>query len=124
MLSADDENDSDVLAVTGAGAALAISEIPFTKPIAGVRVGLVDGAYVLNPTFEERRKSRLDLIVAGTADAIVMVEAGAKEVSEEEMVQALDTAHTAIKTIIDGIEALAARVGQAEADGHEARDWP
>ena len=112
VLSADDQNDSDVLAVTGAGAALAMSEIPFTKPIAGVRVGLLDGAFVLNPTFEQRRKSRLDLIVAGTADAIVMVEAGAKEVSEEEMVTALDTAHTAIKALIEGIKALAASVAK------------
>jgi polyribonucleotide nucleotidyltransferase len=110
VLSADDENDSDVLAVTGAGAALAISEIPFTKPIAGVRVGLVDGAFVVNPTFEQRRKSRLDLIVAGSADAIVMVEAGAKEVSEEEMITALETAHAAIKELVAGIEALAAKV--------------
>ncbi len=112
VLSADDQNDSDVLAVTGAGAALAISEIPFTKPIAGVRIGLLDGAFVVNPTFEQRRKSRLDLIVAGTADAIVMVEAGAKEVSEEEMVTALDTAHTAIKALIEGIKALAASVAK------------
>src|SRR5687767_13065243 len=107
VLSADDQHDSDVLALTGAGAALAISEIPFTKPIAGVRIGLVDGAFLVNPTFEQRRKSRLDLIVAGTADAIVMVEAGAKEVSEEDMVTALDTAHKAIRDIIAGTMALA-----------------
>src|SRR6187431_414865 len=85
VLSADDKNDSDVLAVSGAGAALALSEIPFLKTTAGVRVGLIDGKYVVNPTFEQRRASRLDLIVAGTADAITMVEAGAKEVTEEEM---------------------------------------
>ena len=89
LLSADSENDSDVLAITGASAALALSGIPFTKTIAGVRVGLVDGEYVINPTYAQRRQSRLDLIVAGTKDAIVMVEAGAKEVSEEEVVQAL-----------------------------------
>ena len=91
LLSADAENDSDVLAITGASAALALSGIPFTKTIAGVRVGLVDGQYIINPTYEQRRQSRLDLIVAGTKDAIVMVEAGAKEVSEEEIVQALRT---------------------------------
>ena len=76
VLSADDKNDSDVLAVTGAGAALALSEIPFQKTTAGVRVGLLDGKYIVNPTFEQRRASRLDLIVAGTAEAITMVEAG------------------------------------------------
>jgi polyribonucleotide nucleotidyltransferase len=107
VISADTENDSDVLALTGAGAALAISEIPFAKPIAGVRIGLVDGTFLVNPTYDQRRKSRLDLIVAGTADAIVMVEAGAKEVSEDEMVIALDTAHKAIKDIIVGHRASA-----------------
>ncbi len=107
VLSADSENDSDVLAITGASAALAISTIPFTRTIAGVRVGLIDGEYLINPSFEERRRSRLDLIVAGSKDAIVMVEAGAKEVSEEEMVQALEHAHAAIKDIVAGIDALA-----------------
>jgi polyribonucleotide nucleotidyltransferase len=107
LLSADAENDSDVLAITGASAALALSGIPFTKTIAGVRVGLVDGKYVINPTFEQRRQSRLDLIVAGTKDAIVMVEAGAKEVSEEEVVQAFEQAHAAIREIVAGIDALA-----------------
>src|SRR5215831_718283 len=97
VLSADAENDSDVLAITGASAALALSSIPFSRMIAGVRVGLVDGQFVINPTFEQRRSSRLDLIVAGTSDGIVMVEAGAREVGEEEMVQALDAAHHAIK---------------------------
>src|SRR4029450_5817816 len=112
VLSADDENDSDVLALTGAGAALAISEIPFTKPIPGVRIGLVDGTFVVNPTFEQRRKSRLDLVVAGTADAIVMVDAGAKEVNEEDMVTALDTAHKAIKDILAGTTELATKVNK------------
>src|SRR5499425_1484323 len=64
VLSADQENDTDVLAITGASAALAVSDIPFEKTIAGVRVGLVDGEFIVNPTFEERRKSRLDLIIA------------------------------------------------------------
>src|SRR5687768_11719678 len=75
VLSADTENDADVLAITGASAALAISEIPFQKTIAGVRVGLVDGQYVINPTFEQRKQSKIDLVVAGTEDGIVMVEA-------------------------------------------------
>src|SRR5216110_318569 len=68
VLSADQENDSDVLAITGASAALALSEIPFEKTIAGVRIGLVDGQYVINPTFKQRKESKLDLIVAGSQD--------------------------------------------------------
>ena len=112
VLSADSEHDSDVLAITGASAALALSGIPFTRSIAGVRMGLVDGDLVVNPTFEQRKRSRLDLIVAGTKDGIVMVEAGAKEVTEEEMVQALERAHAAIKEIVSGIDALAQQAGK------------
>jgi polyribonucleotide nucleotidyltransferase len=116
VLSADNANDSDVLAITGASAAVALSAIPFKKTIAGVRVGLLDGGYVINPTYEERRRSRLDLIVAGSADAIVMVEAGAKEVTEEEMVKALEAGHAAIRTIVEAIDALAREVGQAKVE--------
>src|SRR6186713_3624826 len=114
LISADTDNDSDVLAITGASAALAISSIPFEKTIAGVRVGLIDGAFVVNPTYPERRNSRLDLIVAGSADAIMMVEAGSKEVSEEEMVTALETAHAAIRQIIATIDDLKAEVGKTK----------
>jgi polyribonucleotide nucleotidyltransferase len=112
VLSADSEHDSDVLAITGASAALALSTIPFTRTIAGVRVGHVDGEFVINPTFEQRKRSRLDLIVAGSKDGIVMVEAGAKEVTEEEMVQALERAHAAIKDIVASIDALAQQAGK------------
>jgi polyribonucleotide nucleotidyltransferase len=112
VLSADSENDSDVLAVTGASAALALSEIPFRKTIASVRVGLIDDEYIVNPTYEERRRSRIDLIVAGSKDAIVMVEAGAKQVTEEQMVQALDTGHEAIRGIVDLIDGLAREAGK------------
>ena len=90
LLSADTDNDSDVLAITGASAALALSEIPVEKTTAGVRVGLIDGQYVINPTYSQRKTSLLDLIVAGTRDGIVMVEAGAKEVSEAQVVAALE----------------------------------
>src|SRR4029078_7640584 len=114
VLSADTENDSDVLAITGASAALAISEIPFHKTMPAARVGLVDGAYIINPTFEQRKQSRLDLVVAGSADAIVMVEAGAKEVSEEEVVAALEAAHAAIKRIVATIGDLAKAVGRTK----------
>jgi len=112
VLSADSENDTDVLAITGASAALAVSEIPFEKTIAGVRVGLVDGRYVINPTFEQRKKSLLDLVVAGSKDGHVMVEAGAKEVSEEQVVEALNAAHAAIKQIVAGIDDMAKAAGK------------
>jgi len=112
VLSADTENDTDVLAITGASAALALSEIPFQKTIAGVRMGLVDDQYVVNPTFEQRKRSKLDLVVAGSADGLVMVEAGAKEVSEAQVVQALETAHAAIKQIVATIDDLAREAGR------------
>ncbi|HEX8561179.1 MAG TPA: polyribonucleotide nucleotidyltransferase [Pyrinomonadaceae bacterium] len=99
VISADDENDPDVLAITGASLALYLSDIPFPNPIAGVRVGLVGGRYVINPTYDEVRESRLNLVVAGTEEAIVMVEAGAKEVSEEIMVEALMLAHKEINRL-------------------------
>jgi polyribonucleotide nucleotidyltransferase len=125
VLSADSDNDSDVLAITGASAALALSAIPCQKTIAGVRVGLLDGQYVVNPTFEQRRQSRLDLIVAGSRDGIVMVEAGAKEASEEEVVIGLETAHAAIRNIVGMIDELSKERGKpkiavpAKAVGHD-----
>jgi polyribonucleotide nucleotidyltransferase len=112
VLSADSENDTDVLAITGASAALALSEIPLEKTIAGVRVGLLDGQYVINPTFEQRKQSKLDLVVAGSKDGLVMVEAGAKEVSEDQVVKALDAAHAAIKQIVASIDDLARDAGK------------
>src|SRR5947209_19962614 len=99
VISADPDNDPDVIAITGASCALYLSDIPFPNPIAGVRVGLVDGRYVINPTYDEVRESRINLIVAGTEEAIVMVEAGAKEVSEEIMVEALMLAHKEINRL-------------------------
>ncbi|MGE0887737.1 MAG: polyribonucleotide nucleotidyltransferase [Blastocatellales bacterium] len=99
VISADDQNEPDVLSITGASAALYLSDIPFHNPIAGVRVGLVEGKYVVNPTYDEQRNSELNLIVAGSEDAIVMVEAGAKEVSEEVMLEALLFAHGEIKKL-------------------------
>src|SRR2546423_659412 len=99
VISADPDNDPDVIAITGASCALYLSDIPFPNPIAGVRVGLIDGRYVINPTYDERRESRLNLIVAGTEEAIVMVEAGAQGVSEEIMVEALMLAHKEINRL-------------------------
>ena len=112
VLSADSENDTDVLAITGASAALALSEIPLEKTVAGVRVGLLDGQYVINPTFEQRKRSKLDLVVAGSKDGLVMVEAGAKEVTEDQVVKALDAAHAAIKQIVASIDDLARDAGK------------
>jgi polyribonucleotide nucleotidyltransferase len=112
VLSADTENDTDVLALTGASAALAVSDVPLQKTIAGVRVGLVDGQYLINPTFEQRKASKLDLVVAGSKDGLVMVEAGAKEVTEDQVIAALEAAHAAIKKIVITIDELAAEAGK------------
>ena len=101
VLSADSENNPDVLAITGASAALYLSPVPFHNPIAGVRVGLIDEELIVNPTFEQIKNGRLNLIVAGTRDAIVMVEAGAKEVSEEKMLEALQFGHLKIKELVE-----------------------
>ena len=100
MLSTDTVNDSDILAINGASAALYCSDIPFETPIAAVRVGLIDDEFVLNPTFEQMPASALDLVVAGSAEAIVMVEAGASEVSESQMVDALEFAHGHIQSLV------------------------
>ncbi len=116
VISADTENDSDVLALTGASAALALSAIPFKATIAAVRVGLVDGELIINPTYEQRRQGRLDLVVAGSKDALVMVEAGAQVVSEEDMISALDAGHAAIRDIIVEIDKLAAAAGKTKLD--------
>jgi polyribonucleotide nucleotidyltransferase len=106
VLSADAENDPDVIGVTAAGAALYISPIPFDKPIAAVRVGLLDGKLVCNPTVAEQKTSLLNIIVAGSDEAIVMVEAGAFEVSEETVVDALAFGHEQIKKIVGAIREL------------------
>jgi polyribonucleotide nucleotidyltransferase len=99
VISADPDNNPDVVAITGASCALYLSDIPFMNPIAGVRIGLIEGRYVVNPTYYEVRESRLNLIVAGTEEAIVMVEAGASEVSEEIMVEAMMLAHKEINRL-------------------------
>ena len=101
VLSADGENDPDVLAINAASTALFISEIPFLNPIGAVRVGYIDGQIVINPTNAQRDLSDLDLVVAGTDDAIVMVEAGAREVSENVVLDAFEAAHAEIRRICD-----------------------
>jgi polyribonucleotide nucleotidyltransferase len=110
VLSADSENDTDVVAVTAASAALCISKIPFDTPVACVRVGLIDGKLVVNPTFAEQKTSLLNIIVAGTNEAIVMVESGALEVSEETVADALEFGHDKIRKIVAAIKELQALV--------------
>ena len=106
VLSADSDNDPDVIAVTGASAAAYISDLPFEKPFAAVRIGLLDGQLVANPTVADQKKSLLNIVVAGTEDAIVMVESGALEVSEEAVADALEFGHAQIKKIVAAIREL------------------
>ena len=110
VLSADSENDPDVIGVTASSAALYISKIPFNNPVACVRVGLIDGKLVVNPTVAEQKTSLLNIIIAGSADAIVMVESGAMEVSEDTVADALEFGHTEIRKIVAAIKDLGARV--------------
>src|SRR3984885_8332469 len=111
VLSADSENDPDVVAVTAASAALYVSKIPFSNPIACVRVGMLEGKFVCNPTVAEQKVSQMNLIIAGSNEAIVMVESGALEVSEDTVADALEFGHGEIKKIIAAIKDLGARVG-------------
>jgi polyribonucleotide nucleotidyltransferase len=101
VISHDQENPADVVALTGASAALLVSDIPFNNPIAGARVGRIDGNFVFNPTYEESANSDLNLVMAGTSDGIVMVEAGATELTEDIMMDALEFGHDRIKKIIE-----------------------
>ncbi|HKC75853.1 MAG TPA: polyribonucleotide nucleotidyltransferase [Chloroflexota bacterium] len=112
VLSADQENDPDTLAICGASAALCISDIPFKGPVAGVRVGYIDGEYVINPTETQLESSRLDLVVAGTRDAVMMVEAGAMGLPEDVMLEAVRRGHEALQPIIDLQERLVTAVGK------------
>src|ERR1700757_4021015 len=112
VLSADTENDPDVAGINGASAALTISDIPFNGPIGAVRVGLVDGQFIVNPTYNEMRDSLLNIMVVGTADGIVMIESGAKEVKEETVVDAIEFAHAEIKKICAAINELRDKAGK------------
>ncbi|MHB8870039.1 MAG: polyribonucleotide nucleotidyltransferase [Thermoleophilia bacterium] len=112
VLSVDKTNPYDVLAILGASAALSISGAPFAGPIGAVRVGQVEGAWVVNPTYADLESSPINLIVAGTADAISMVEAGCKEVSESDILAALDVAHAAIKVQVAAISQWASEIGK------------
>jgi len=111
-VSVDPDNAPDIPAMIGASCALSISDIPFEGPIAGVRVGLIDGKFIVCPTVEQAKVSELNLAVAGTKDAILMVEAGAKEVSEETMLDAIWFAHGEIKKLVEFQEKIQAEVGK------------
>jgi polyribonucleotide nucleotidyltransferase len=115
-ISADQINPPDILAMNGASLALGLSDIPFSKLVGAVRVGLIDGSYFVNPTFEEIENSKLDLVVAGTDDAIVMVEGGGKEVSEDELLDGISFAEGHIREIIKAQEALVAKAGKTKID--------
>jgi polyribonucleotide nucleotidyltransferase len=112
VLSADTENDPDVAAINAASIALTLSDIPFLGPIGAVRVGFVEGKFVTNPTYSEMRDSLLNIMVVGSADAIVMIESGAKEIKEETVVDAIEYAHSEIKKICAAINELRDKVGK------------
>ena len=123
VFSTDQQNDPDILSITGASAALTISSIPFNGPVAGVRLGYVDGQIVVNPTYEQLEESDMNVVVAGTRDAIMMVEGEALEVSEEILVDAIELGHRIIKMLVDAQIRLAEAVGkESEAVDIPSRD--
>jgi polyribonucleotide nucleotidyltransferase len=112
VLSTDKENEADMLAMLGASAALEISDIPFLGPIAGVKVGRIDGEFVANPTLSQQAESDINLIVAGNRDGVVMVEGGSQFVSESDMIDAIFYGHEAIQPMLDMQESLKKEVGK------------
>jgi len=121
VLSADSDNDPDVIAVTGAAAAAYCSDLPFPTPIAAVRVGLVNGQLVANPTVAEQKTSLINIVIAGSDEAIMMVESGALEVSEETAVEALEFGHAQVKKIVAAIKELHAQLKPKKV---EVAPWP
>ncbi len=112
VISADEDNNPDIVAINGVSAALAISNIPFTEVIAASRVGMIDGEFVLNPTYAQMEDSTLDLTVAGTRDAVLMVESEAQELSESQMLDAVMFGQQGYAPVLDAIEALVAQAGK------------
>ncbi len=112
VLSADQKGTSDVVAITAASAALVLSDVPFEDPVAGVKIGRVNGQFLVNPDLETLEKSDLTLVVAGTADAVMMVEGGANEQPESVMIDAIELAHAEIKKIVSKIRELRAKAGR------------
>ncbi|HEY7337500.1 MAG TPA: polyribonucleotide nucleotidyltransferase [Bryobacteraceae bacterium] len=116
VLSADPERDPSTLAIIGAGAALAISDIPFAHVLGGVRVGMVDGKLIANPGYEETKAAKINIVVAGTDEGIVMVESGSQGATEAEVLSAIDFGHACCKKIAAGIRELVAKVGKKKAE--------
>ena len=116
MLSADQENDPAVLGIVGASAALVLSPIPFLGPIAAVKVGRKDGEFIINPTNSDSDESDLDIVVAGSKDAIMMVEGGADFIGDDALIEAIDLAHRSMMPLIELQEKLAQKVGK--------KKWP
>src|SRR5687767_952910 len=114
VLSTDQENDPDILGTIAASAALTISEIPFKGPVGSIRIGRIDGEFVVNPTISQLEESELDLVVSGTRDAIMMVEAGARILPEDVMAEAIMFAHRSLAPIVDLQEQLREQVGKAK----------
>jgi len=112
VLSADKENDPDVIGINGAAAALALSDIPFGSTVGAVRVGRVNGEFVVNPTYEERAATTVNIMVVGHKDGIVMIESGAKEETEEVILAAIEFAQTEIRKIVAAIDELVAKAGK------------
>ena len=116
VMAVDPDNSPEIAAMIGASIALTISDIPWNGPIGGVFVGYVDGEIVINPTFAQREKSELELTVAGTREKVVMIEAGAKEIADDIMYDAIMKAHEAIKPLVDFINSIRAEIGKQGAD--------
>lgn len=116
VVSSDGENDPDVLAMLGASTALTISDIPFNGPIAAVRVGRVDGKFIINPTYQELETSDIDMVVSGNRSAVIMVEAGANEVGEDVMLDAIKFGHAGLQPLLDMQEKLAGECGKKKRD--------
>jgi len=114
VYSADKENDPDVIAINAASCAISLSDLPFQGPIGAVRVGLIDGNFIVNPTYTERKDSLINIIVAGTKDGIVMVESGAKEIPEDKVIDAIEFGHEQVKLICAGIDELVAKAGKTK----------
>jgi len=112
VMSADEQTNPDIVAINGVSAALAVSDVPFAEPIAASRVGFIDGEYVLNPSYEQLQESRLDLVVAGTRDAVLMIESEAKELSEEQMIDAIIFGQEGYQPVLDAIEELVRQAGK------------
>ncbi|MDR1612669.1 MAG: polyribonucleotide nucleotidyltransferase [Planctomycetota bacterium] len=114
VLSSDMENDPDILSIIGASAALSLSTLPFEGPIGAVRVGMVDGGFVVNPTHRQDKQSMLKLVLAGTAESITMVEAGANGIAEDKMLEALELGHSVVREIASMINELVEKAGKTE----------